>query len=81
MTILYDNSCAMGISKDPFPYSQTKHIDICDHFIRDLVENKVISLFIRINPYRKSIDWFVHKTFRFLRFKTLRKYLYIYPLD
>lgn len=56
MTILYDNSCAMGISKDPFPYSQTKHIDICDHFIRDLVENKVISLFIRINPYRKSID-------------------------
>ena len=33
-----------SISKNPIQHSRTKHIDIRHHFIRDLVEGKVIKL-------------------------------------
>ena len=43
--ILYcDNSSAINISKNPIQHSRTKHIDIRFHFIRELVEEKIISL-------------------------------------
>jgi hypothetical protein len=44
MTLYCDNLSAINISKNPIQHSRTKHIDIRHHFIRDLVEDKVIAL-------------------------------------
>ena len=43
MSIHYNNSSAINISKNLVLHSQTKHIKIRHHFIRDLVEDTVIS--------------------------------------
>ena len=40
----YDNSNAINISKNPILHSRTKHMEIRHHFIRDLVEENIISL-------------------------------------
>ncbi|KAL4034960.1 hypothetical protein IC575_003634 [Cucumis melo] len=42
MTLYCDNMSAIDISKNPIQHSRTKHIDIRHHFIRELVEDKVI---------------------------------------
>lgn len=39
-----DNKSAIDISKNPVQHSRTKHIDTRHHFIRELVEEKVVSL-------------------------------------
>jgi hypothetical protein len=44
MTLFCDNMSAINISKNPVQHSRTKHIDIRHHFIRELVEDKIISL-------------------------------------
>jgi hypothetical protein len=44
MVINYNNTSAINISKNPVQHSQTKHIDIRHHFLRDLVESEVVSL-------------------------------------
>jgi hypothetical protein len=44
LTLYCDNLSAINISKNPIQHSRTKHIDICHHFIRDLVEDKVVNL-------------------------------------
>ena len=44
MTLYCDNLSAINITKNPIQHSRTKHIDIRHHFIRDLVEDKVITL-------------------------------------
>ena len=44
MTLFCNNLSAINISKNPIQHSRTKHIDIRNHFIRELVEDKVISL-------------------------------------
>jgi hypothetical protein len=44
MTLYYDNLSAITISKNPIQHSRTKHIDICQHFIREFVEEKIIAL-------------------------------------
>ena len=44
MTLYYDNLNAINITKNPVQHSRTKHIDIRHHFIRSLVEDKVIEL-------------------------------------
>ncbi|KAL4032764.1 hypothetical protein IC575_005846 [Cucumis melo] len=44
MTLYCDNMSAIDISKNPVQHNRTKHIDIRHHFIRDLIENKVITL-------------------------------------
>ena len=44
MTLFCDNLSAINISKNPVLHSRTKHIDIRHHFIRDLVENKIMAL-------------------------------------
>ena len=43
MVVYCDNTNAINISKNPDQHSRTKHIDIRHHFIRDLVENQVVS--------------------------------------
>ena len=44
MVVYCDNSNAIDISKNPVKHSRTKHIEIRYHFIRDLVERKVVVL-------------------------------------
>jgi hypothetical protein len=42
LTLYCDNLSAINISNNPIQHSKTKHIDIWHHFIRDLVEDKVV---------------------------------------
>ncbi|CAM8922506.1 unnamed protein product [Rhodiola kirilowii] len=44
MTLYCDNMSAISISKNTVHPSRTKHIDIRHHFIRELVEQKAITL-------------------------------------
>ena len=44
MVVYCDNSSDIDISKNPVQYSKTKHIEIRYHFIRDLVERKIVCL-------------------------------------
>ena len=63
MNIDYNNSSAINISKNHVFHSYTKHIEIHHHFIRDLIEGKVVSLeyvpielqFVEV-PYKRSKD-------------------------
>lgn len=44
-TVVYaDNLGAMALSKNPLYHSRTKHIDVQHHYIRECVENGLISL-------------------------------------
>lgn len=44
MTLYCDNLSAINISKNPIQHSNTKHTDIRHHFIKDLVEDKIVTL-------------------------------------
>jgi hypothetical protein len=44
MTLYCDNLSAINISKNPVQHSRTKHTDIRHPFIRDLVEEKIVTL-------------------------------------
>ena len=44
LTIYYDNTIAINISKNPIQHSRTKHIEIRHHFIRELVDNGTLTL-------------------------------------
>ena len=44
MVVYCDNSSARDISKNPVQHSKTKHIELRYHFIRDLVEKKIVIL-------------------------------------
>ena len=44
IVVYYDNSSAIVISKNPVQHSKTKNIEIRYHFIRDLVERKIVCL-------------------------------------
>ena len=57
MSIHCNNSSAINISKNLVLHSQTKHIKIRHHFIRDLVED---SYFFRVCPNRTSISGHIH---------------------
>ena len=70
LTIYYDNTSAINISKNPVQHSRTKHIEIRHHFIRELVEDGTLTLkFINTNDqkanlFTKPLD---SKRFEFLR--------------
>ena len=44
MVVYCDNSSDIDISKNPVKHSKTKHIEIRYHFIRDIVERKIVCL-------------------------------------
>ena len=44
LVVYCDNSSAIDISKNPVQHSKTKHIEIRYHFIKDLVERKIVAL-------------------------------------
>ena len=48
--ILCDNTSVINISKNPVQHARTKHIEIRHHFLRDCVENTLVSMdLIRTN--------------------------------
>jgi hypothetical protein len=44
ITIHYDNTSAISVSKNPILHSKTKHIPIKYHFLREQVTNIVVKL-------------------------------------
>ena len=79
MNIHCDNSSAINISKNIVFYSSTKHIEICHHFIRDFVEEKVVSLkFVHIEHQLVDI---LTKLLESLRFECLKKSVGICLID
>ena len=70
LTIYCDNTRAINISKNSVQHSRTKHIEIRHHFIRELVEDGILTLeFIHIDD--QKVDLFIKplnsKHFEFLR--------------
>ena len=71
MVVYYDNSSAIDISKNPVQHSKTKHIEIRYHFIRDLVERKIVCLEY-IPTEHQNADIFTKPLDR-SKFETLRQ--------
>ena len=71
MVIYCDNSSAIDISKNPVQYFKTKYIEIRYHFIRDLVERKIVCLeYIPIEHHNADI---FTKPLDRSKFETLRQ--------
>ncbi|WJX19609.1 phytanoyl-CoA dioxygenase [Trifolium repens] len=79
LTLYCDNMSAINISKNPIQHSRTKHIDIRHHLIRDLVEDKVVTL-EHVATDNQLADIFT-KALDASKFKTLRGKLGICLLD
>ncbi|KAK2390880.1 gag-protease polyprotein [Trifolium repens] len=79
LTLYCDNMSAINISKNPIQHSSTKHIDIRHHFIRDLVEDKVVTL-EHVATNNQLADIFT-KALDASKFETLRGKLCICLLD
>lgn len=73
MTVYCDNHSAIDISRNPVQHSRTKHIDIRHHFIRELVEEKIIVL-DKVSTEHQLADIFT-KPLEPNRFESLRKSL------
>ena len=56
MCVYCDNTSAINLSKNMVQHSKSKHIEIRYHFIRDLVEDKVVCLkFIHTDNQKADI--------------------------
>ena len=56
MCVFCDNTSAINLSKNTIQHSKLKHIEIRYHFIRDLVEDKVVCLeFIHTDNQKADI--------------------------
>ena len=70
LTIYYDNTSAINISKNLVQHFRTKHIEIRHHFIREFVKDGTLTLeFIhtddqKVDLFTKPLD---RKRFEFLR--------------
>ena len=71
MVVYCNNSSAIDISKNPVQHSKTKHIEIRYHFIRDLVERKIVC-FEYIPTERQNADIFTKPLDR-SKFETLHQ--------
>ena len=71
MCVFCDNTSDINLSKNPVQHSKSKHIEIRYHFIRDLVEDKVVCLEF-IHTDNQKADIFT-KPFNGPRLESLRK--------
>ena len=75
MVVYCDNSSTIDISKNLVQHSKTKHIEIKYHFIRDLVEGKIVALeYIPIK--RQNANIFTKPLDR-SKFETLRQVIVV----
>ena len=71
MCVFRDNTSAINLSKNPVQHSKSKHFEIRYHFVRDLVEEKIVYLeFITTDNHKADI---FTKPLDGLKFETLRK--------
>ncbi|KAK2359817.1 hypothetical protein QL285_085153 [Trifolium repens] len=78
MTLYCDNLSAINISKYHVQHSRTKHIDIIHHFIRELVEDNIVSL-EHVVTEKQLADIFT-KALDANQFEKLRVTIEAYPL-
>ena len=71
MCVFCYNTSAINLSKNPVQHSKSKHIEIRYHFIRDLVEDKVVCLKF-IHTDNQKVD-LVTKPLDGPRFESLHK--------
>ena len=71
MCVSGDNTSAINLSKNPVQHSNSKHIEIRYHFVRDLVEDKVVCLEF-IHTDNQKADFFT-KPLNGPRFESLHK--------
>ena len=71
MSVFCDNQSAIDISRNLVQHSRTKYIDIRQHFIRDLVEEKIISL--HHIPIENQLADIFTKPLDVTRFESLHK--------
>ncbi|GAA0142953.1 hypothetical protein LIER_03743 [Lithospermum erythrorhizon] len=78
--ILYRaNLSAINISKNPVQHSRTKHIDIRHHFIRELIEDKVI--FLEHVSIDKQVTYIFTKALDATKFESSRSSLGLCVID
>ena len=70
---------AINISKNPVQHSRTKHIDIRHHFIRELIEDGLISL--EYISTKSQVADLLTKPLDFQRFVYLRKSIGVICID
>ena len=70
VTLFCDNTSAINIAKNPVQHSKTKHIEIRHHYIRDLVNYKILSL-EHVNTEDQLADIFT-KPLDMVKFEKLR---------
>jgi len=78
MLVHCDNMSAINLSKNPVQHSRTKHVDIRHHFVRELVEMKIVIL-EHVSTERQLADLFT-KPLDYNTFLGLRKALGIVNL-
>ena len=71
MCVFCDNISTINLSKNPIQHFKSKHIEIRYHFIRDLVEDKVVCLKF-IHTDNQKVDIFT-KPLDGPRFESLHK--------
>jgi len=58
LLVYCDNMSSINISENPIQHSRTKHIDIRHHFIRELVENKIVEI-SHVSSEKQLADIFI----------------------
>ncbi|CAL2227894.1 unnamed protein product [Prunus armeniaca] len=77
--IYCDNMSAIDISKNVVQHFRTKHVDIRHHLIRDLVEDKILSL--EFVPSKKQLVDILTKALDFQKHVTLRQSIGLCSID
>lgn len=70
MTLFCDNLNAINILKNHVQHSRTKDVEICHHFIREFVEDKVVAL-EHMTTEKQLVDIFI-KALNVVHFEKLR---------
>ncbi|KAL0681870.1 hypothetical protein Bca4012_048717 [Brassica carinata] len=78
MLVHCDNMSAINLTKNPVQHSRRKHVDLIHHFVRELVELKLV-IIEHVSSENQLADFFT-KPLDFNSFMGLRKALGIVDL-